>query len=457
MKTVAEQLSLFAAGLDYSDLPSEVVHEVKRRVIDALGCALGADGSPPAVMAQRLARLVKSRRGATLLGTGWKSSPELAAFVNGILVRYLDYNDTYLSKEPAHPSDNIPAALAIAEAEGADGRRLIEAIVIGYEVQCRLCDAASLRARGWDHVTYGSLSSGLLSAKLMGLPKEQMVQTLGLAGTPNIALRQTRVGELSMWKGCAFAHAARNGIFAAQLAREGMTGPAPFFEGERGFFRQVSGPFELPAFGGDGRPFMILKTSLKFYPAEYHAQSAIEAALALRGEVGDLKQIRSITIKTFQAAFEIIGHEPEKWRPQSRETADHSLPYCVAVALVDGRVGLRQFEPERFRDPELLALMRKIEVKRDEALDRDYPEGIPNLVEITLASGRVLTKRVTYPRGGPRNPFSDGEVEEKFKSLASGRLSSTRIKRLLGRLWGLESMKDLGEIGLLMKITQKGD
>jgi 2-methylcitrate dehydratase len=391
------------------------------------------------------------------LGTGWKSSPELAAFANGILVRYLDYNDTYLSKEPAHPSDNIPAALAVGEAEGADGRRLIEAIVIGYEVQSRLCDAASLRARGWDHVTYGSLSSGLLSAKLMGLPKEQMVQTLGLAGTPNIALRQTRVGELSMWKGCAFAHGARNGIFAAQLAREGMTGPAPFFEGEQGFFRQVSGPFELPAFGGGGRPFMILKTSLKFYPAEYHAQSAIEAALALRGEVGDLKQIRSITIKTFQAAFEIIGHEPEKWRPQSRETADHSLPYCVAVALVDGRVGLEQFEPERFHDPALLTLMRKIEIKRDEALDRDYPEGIPNQVEITLASGRVLTKRVTYPRGGPRNPFSDGEVEEKFKSLASGRLSSTRIKRLLGRLWGLESMKDLGEIGLLMKITQKGD
>jgi 2-methylcitrate dehydratase len=219
MKTLAEQLADYAAGLQFEDLPAPVVREVKRRVIDSVGCALGAWNAEPCQIARRVASAFSAGRGATLLGTRHRAPPDWAAFANGCLVRYLDYNDTYLSKEPAHPSDNIPAALAIAEAEQADGRELILAIALAYEVQCRLCDAASLRARGWDHVAYGAFSSALAAARLMRLETARTRHAVNIAGVASAALRQSRVGELSHWKGCAFANAARHGIFAALLAR----------------------------------------------------------------------------------------------------------------------------------------------------------------------------------------------------------------------------------------------
>ena len=210
----------------------------------AFACAAGALGEPAPTIARRVASTVRGEPGAALIGGG-RSSADWAAFANGVHIRYLDCNDTYLSLEPAHPSDNWAAIMAAGEHAGADGRAWIAAAAVAYEVQCRLCDAASIRARGWDHTTYGSLSSALAASKLLGLSHAQTVHALGIAGTTGTALRLTRAGELSMWKGCAFAHAARNGVFAALLAREGMTGPAPLFEGDMGFWQQVSGPFEL--------------------------------------------------------------------------------------------------------------------------------------------------------------------------------------------------------------------
>src|SRR5207247_265388 len=196
------------------------------------GCALGAWHTEPCAIARRVAARFNATNGATLLGTRHAAPPDWAAFANGCLVRYLDYNDTYLSKEPAHPSDNIPAVLAAAEVARASGKDVITATVLAYEIQCRLCDAASIRARGWDHVTYGAFSTAAAAAKLLRLPADGIEQALNLAGTPNVALRQTRAGELSEWKGCASANAARNGVFAALLAADGLTGPAPIFEGE---------------------------------------------------------------------------------------------------------------------------------------------------------------------------------------------------------------------------------
>src|SRR5262249_39657882 len=236
---------------------------------------------------------------------------------------------TYLSLERAHPSDNWAAVMAAGQAARADGKAWITAAAVAYEVQCRLCDAASIRARGWDHTAYGSLSTSLAAARLFGLSHAQAVHALGIAGTTGTALRLTRAGELSMWKGCAFAFAARNGVFAATLAAEGLTGPAPLFEGEMGFWQQVSGPFDLPRLGGRAAGDWILpKPSIKSVPAEYHSQSAIAAAFALRGRIGDPSRIRSVEVATFRTAVEIIGKDPEKWRPKTRETADHSLPYC---------------------------------------------------------------------------------------------------------------------------------
>lgn len=445
MKTVADRLAEFAVNLGFSDLPQEVVHEAKRRVIDSIGCALGAYSAEPVRLVRTLAREVTSRLGATLLGTEHKTGPELAAFVNGGMIRYLDFNDTYLSREPAHPSDNLSTALAMAESQSKTGSDLITALVLGYEVQCRLCDAASLRSRGWDHVTYGALSTALVAGKLLDLDQPSMVHALNLSGVANIALRQTRVGELSPWKGFAFANAARNGVFAARLASRGMTGPAPLFEGERGFFRLVTGPFEIPALGGADHPFKILETYLKFYPAEYHAQTAIEAALLLRPSCA-IKDVHAIRVRTFDVAEEIIGKDPEKWHPKSRETADHSLPFLVAVALMDGQVGMEQFTERRMSDPRLLALVQKVRVVADPDFSSAYPEAMPNQVEIHATHGKRHVLKVTYPQGHPKRPLTNEELEVKFRALSSPVLSEAQQDRLLQYLWHLETAADLSEL-----------
>jgi 2-methylcitrate dehydratase len=443
MNTLAEKFADFGVGLKFEDLPGAVVHEVKRRVIDSMGCAFGAWHAEPCVLAREVASTFSARYGATLLGTKHQAPPDWAAFANGCLVRYLDYNDTYLSREPAHPSDNIAATLAVAEAGKVSGRELISAIALAYEVQCRLCDAASLRARGWDHVTYGAFSSALAAARLMGLDVARTRHALGIAGVASAALRQSRVGELSHWKGCAFANAARHGVFAALLARAGMTGPAPIFEGEKGFEKLVSGPLhdlKLPAADSSRLKddFMILKTHIKFWPAEYHSQSAIEAALKLRTQINDPADIESVLVESHDAAVDIIGSEPEKWRPTSRETADHSLPYIVAATLADGEVTAKQFAPERFTDPKLLALVKRVKVERHPELSARYPEAVGNIVTVRLSKGRVFSERIDYPRGHARNPLSDAEVETKFHSLADAVLGRERAEAALRSLWRLD-------------------
>src|SRR5438552_12804756 len=294
-----------------------------------------------------------------MIGTHHQVPPDWAAFATGCCIRYFDYNDTYLSKEPAHPSDNIAAVLAVAESAGANGHAVITAIALAYEVQCRFCDAASLRACGWDHVTYGAFSTALASAKLMKLEENKTRHAVNIAGVASAAMRQARVGELSHWKGVAFANAARHGVYSALLAQAGMTGPGPIFEGQMGFEKQLgvslgnlAEKFAVPfAETSDGPASMILRTSIKFWPAEYHSQSAIEAALSLRKEIGDPARVRAVTIESHDASVDIIGSEPEKWKPETRETADHSLPYITAVALIDGEVTEKQFQPERFTDP----------------------------------------------------------------------------------------------------------
>src|SRR5919198_6612774 len=237
--TLAHQLASYSSSFRFEDLSKEVVHEVKRRVIDSLGCALGAWNEEPCAIARKVASDFSAKNGATIIGTNHKAPPDWSAFANGCCIRYFDYNDTYLSKEPAHPSDNISAALAAAESVGADGRELIAAIALAYEVQCRLCDAASIRARGWDHVTYGAFSTALACARLMQLDPDRTRHALNIAGVNCAAFRQARVGELSHWKGVAFANAARHGVYAALLARAGMTGPAPIFEGQMGFEKEL--------------------------------------------------------------------------------------------------------------------------------------------------------------------------------------------------------------------------
>ncbi|MCS7168581.1 MAG: MmgE/PrpD family protein [Gemmatales bacterium] len=443
-RTLAERLACYASRLRYEDLPPQVVHEVKRRFIDSFATALGAWHAEAHQIARRCALRIRSLPPCTLLGGG-QTSPEWATFVNGLLVRFLDFNDTYLSLEPAHPSDNLSAIWAVGEWVGACGRDLITAAALAYEVQCRLCDAASLRKHGFDHVVYGAFSSCLAACKLLQLDEKRTVHALGIAGVSNVALRQTRAGELSMWKGCAFAHAARNGVFAALLAAEGLTGPAPIFEGELGFMKLITGPFRLAPLAAENGPaspddFMIRRTYIKYWPVEYHAQSAVEAALQLRPQISRLEDIEHIDVFTFDAAVDIIGKDPEKWRPRTRETADHSLPYCIAVALYDGQVTLDSFDERHLHDSALLELVAKVRVHRDATLSARYPKSIPNRIVIHLRGGTSLTAEVEFPRGHACNRMTDSELEQKFRSLVTPLYGADRTAHLLASLWQVEEI-----------------
>jgi 2-methylcitrate dehydratase len=452
-KTLAHQLADYACAIRFEDLSKDVVHEVKRRVIDSLGCALGAWKEEPCAIARKVASNFSAEEGSTIVGTNHKAPPDWAAFANGCCIRYFDYNDTYLSKEPAHPSDNISAALAVAESVGASGRELITAIALAYEVQCRFCDAASIRARGWDHVTYGAFSTALASAKLMKLDSKRTRHAVNIAGVAGAAMRQARVGELSHWKGVAFANAARHGVFSALLARAGMTGPGPIFEGQMGFEKQlgvslgnVAEKFAVPfAKTGDGPASMILRTSIKFWPAEYHSQSAIEAALFLRNQIGGV-EVKSMRIESHDASVDIIGSEPEKWRPETRETADHSLPYITAIALIDGEVTEKQFQPERFSDPKIWKFLENVKVERNAELSALYPDAVANIVHVDLVDGRRLTKRVDYPLGHAKNPLKDLQVEEKFNVLVDPMLGSDRARKIIDIVWKLDAATGVDEL-----------
>src|SRR5437660_1423196 len=453
-KTLAHRLAEYACALRFEDLSKDVVHEVKRRVIDSLGCALGAWNEEPCVIARKVASDFSARQGSTIIGTNHKAPPDWATFANGCCIRYFDYNDTYLSKEPAHPSDNIAAALAVAESVAATGGELITAIALAYEVQCRFCDAASIRARGWDHVTYGTFSTALASAKLMKLDPKNTRHAVNIAGVAGAAMRQARVGELSHWKGVAFATAARHGVFSALLARAGMTGPGPIFEGQMGFEKQlgvslgnVAEKFAVPFAKNDQGPAsMILRTSIKFWPAEYHSQSAIEAALFLRQQIDQLAEVKSVTIESHDASVDIIGSEAEKWRPATRETADHSLPYVTAIALIDGEVTDKQFEPERFADPKVWEFLKNVHVERNAELSAMYPGAVANIVHVDLADGRRLTKRVDYPLGHAKNPLKDSRVEEKFNVLVDPMLGSDRARKIIEIAWKLDEAKNVDEL-----------
>jgi 2-methylcitrate dehydratase len=449
MTTLAQRFAAYACKLRYEDLPQPVIHETKRRFIDSFATAVGAMGSDAFAVARKCAGRFTSKPAISLLGGG-TSSVEWATFVNGLLIRYLDYNDTYLSKEPAHPSDNLAAVLSVGEMVGSGGRDLITAAVVAYEIQCRLCDASSLRKNGIDHVTYGAISSCLVACKLLGMDEKRTTHAVGIAGVCNAALRQTRAGEMSMWKGCAFANAARNGVFAAILASEGLTGPAPIFEGELGFMKLLTREtFSIAPMGGEqkraegAQEFMLPITYIKYWPVEYHAQSAVDAALQLRLQTGDWRNIQTIDIHSFDAAVDIIGKDPEKWHPKTRETADHSMPFCVAAAFMDGDVTMSSFDDAHLGNPDLIALTNRVRMHRDPMCNAGYPQGIPNRLTVTMQSGQQHVKEVAYPRGHSGNPMTDAELENKFRTMVEPVYGAARVKEMLAGLWNLDHQQNV--------------
>ncbi|MDI7260025.1 MAG: MmgE/PrpD family protein [Thermodesulfobacteriota bacterium] len=444
MDKTTDLISSYAAALTYSDLTPKAIHSVKRSVIDSIGCALGAFAAEPVKIARKLASRISSTLPATLLGTTMRTSPEMATFVNGIMVRYLDFNDDYLKNDGPHPSDNIPAILAMGEALHVDGKTLALGITLTYEIVDQLVDSASFKSRGWDYVLETSIGSAMGAGKVLGLSKEKMAHALALAIAPNISLRQTRMGDISMWKGCAGPNAARNGLFAALLAWEGMTGPNQIIEGRCGLWKQVTGPFDLGPFGGKNHPFKIQDTFFKFRPVMYSASLPVETALKLRQEV-DINEIDSI--KVFLDSFAISsGVDPEKFNPCSRETADRSIPYLVVATLVDGEVSERTFTPERYRDPRILALIQKLTVEEDNEYSREWPKTFHCRIEVKGKSGQKWSQHMQNPKGHPSNPMSDQEIEVKFLKLTEKTLGPDQAKRVLDLLWHLESIEDVRQI-----------
>ncbi len=448
-ETIASRIASWVASLKYSDIPGEVVEEVKKRFVDTAAVGVAAIGEEPVRIAYSLAKSVAGGSLSTLLwGTSHRSSPDLAAFANGCAVRYFDFNDTYLSKEALHPSDTIPAVMAAAEIADADGRRLVEGIVAAYEVAARLADSYSVRARGWDHTVYIGIASAVGAAKVLGLDERGIEHAINIEVTTGLALRQTRAGELSMWKGCAAAHAARNGLLAALLAWRGMTGPSPVFEGKFGFFKVAlcGDKFELAPLGEGG--FKVMQTSIKYWPVEYHSMSAVEAALKIREAAGELKpdDIESVEVRTFTVSYRIIVEDPEKWDPRTRETADHSLPYIIAAALLDGKVWLDTFKPERFLAEDVRKVMKRMKIEVDPDYDKIYPEGIPNRIKVKLRDGRVFEEESIYPPGHFKNPLDRRGVEDKARKLLEPLVGGSRLREFLDYAWRLEELRRPYEI-----------
>src|SRR5499433_2725954 len=445
MDRTTETLARYATSLRYGHLSPSAVKEAKRHVIDSLGCAMGGATSEPAAIARRVAPAAVGAPSARLLGEGRATTPEAAAFADSVMIRFLDANDTYIARGSGHPSDMVGALLAAAESRAASGRDLLLATVAGYEVFGALADRVPLRDRGWDQGVFVAPASAAGAGLLLGLSPQQMADAIAIAVTANVATRQTRAGELSMWKGCATAAAAKAGLFAAQLAKAGMTGPTAAFEGRHGLVEQVTGAFELGALGDPGRPFAIERTNFKFFAAEYHAQAPLAVALALRDKVR-AEEIEALEVLIYAMAHSEIGSEPAKWDPQTRETADHSLPYMLAVALVDGRITPASFEPKRYLDPALRPLMNRIRVTESPELTRRFPRELPSQIDVTTRSGRRYTERAEYPKGHAENPMTDADVEAKFRDLSEDVLGRARAASALETLWRLDEVTRMGAV-----------
>lgn len=396
--TLADKIYEFGNDEMNRRLDEKTMDEIKKRIVDSIYVSYGARKAEPVKISLETLLPSKGKLNSVVYFYNRKGAVDVVTFLNGCMTRYLDYNDTYLSREALHPSDNIPPIIAYAYAKEMDGESAIKAVNVAYQVVGALADAVSIRDRGWDHVTYISISSASGLAALNNFDNKKFVNTLNLAINNNISLRQTRAGELSMWKGCTAANASRNSVFAAMLAEHGFTGPGPIFEGEMGFFKQVSGEFDL-----DFSQNRVLRTMIKNYPVEYHAMSAVDAALRLHNKMKGNK-IESIDVKTFSVAYKIIVKDAEKLRPKTKETADHSLPYIIAYTLVYGEPNLTSYNKDRLEDRKILDLIDKMRVDVDPEYDKMYPEYLPVKISVITDLGKY-TEEVTVPKGHFRAPY----------------------------------------------------
>jgi 2-methylcitrate dehydratase len=400
-------------------LTPEAQETLELRILDALGCAIAALDSDVVRAVRAEIEEMGGRPLCTLIGGG-RTAPDRAALHNAAAVRYLDFNDSFMAPgETCHPSDNLGAVLAAVEFAGGDGRDLLVALATAYQVQCRLSEIAPVRARGFDHVTQGAYAAAAGVARGLGLSTAATANAIAIAGTAFNALRVTRTGALSNWKGLAYPNTAFGAVHAAFLARAGITGPAEVFEGNKGFEETIAGPFSIDWAREDLEA--VRRTAVKRYNAEFHSQAVLEAVLGLRAEHGlDAARVERVEVDVFQVAHDIIGggEEGDKRLVRTKEEADHSLPYLVAVALLDGHVLPAQYAPQRIAAADVQDLLRRVHVRPDPALSARFPAEHACRVAIVLRDGRTFRKEKSDYLGFPTRPAGWGEVEDKFRRLA---------------------------------------
>jgi 2-methylcitrate dehydratase len=368
---------------------------------------------------------------STLIGGG-KTAPDRAAFFNGALSRYLDFMDSYIGTgETCHPSDNIAPVLAAAEMRDAPGADFLTAIAIAYQVQIRLSARAPVRDKGFDHTTQGAYAAAAGIAKALALPGPQIANAIAISGTANNALRVTRTGALSHWKGLAYPNTARDAMHAALLASRGITGPSAVFEGNKGFMQTIAGPFEIDWESEDLESVRI--TVLKKHNAEVHAQSALDAALEIRAQPSFAAEaVRAVRLRTFDVAHRIIGggEEGDKHIVRTKEEADHSLPYMLAVALIDGAVQDQQYRPDRIAAADVQALLRKVRVTADPVLSARFPQRLPAQLEVELDDGTILSAEREDYHGFHTRPFDWVAARAKFDHVSAAFVNRAERDRM---------------------------
>lgn len=447
--SLASELALFVSKTSYEDLSKDARQQLKLRVLDSLACAVGAlDGEPVRLVRQQTEDF-GGKPHCTLIGGG-RTSPDRAAFFNSALVRYLDFNDSYLAKyETCHPSDNLGAVLAASEYAGKTGKVFLTALAAAYQVQCRLSDVAPVRDKGFDHTTQGAYAVAAGVSRALGLDVEKTANAIAISGTAFNALRVTRTGALSNWKGLAYPNTAFGATHAAFLAMRGITGPPEVFEGNKGFMEAISGPFRIDWSREDLE--RVTSTIVKKYNAEVHSQSAIEGILEMKNQYGfGAEDILSVELDTFNVAFNIIGggEEGVKTIVSTKEEADHSLPYILAAAILDGTVMPEQYSPERIRKDDIQNLLKQIFVRPRTDLSDRFPREMPCRLKINLRNGKVLHHDKKDYEGFYTRPLSWEGVVRKFEFLSRPYVSAELSVNIQHAVNDLESIrvKELTEL-----------
>ncbi len=444
--SIQERLTRYACDLDYADLPPEAIHAAKVRIIDTLGILIGGFFGEPSRIARNLAAQMPDVAGATLIGTRMKTAPDMAAFVNATTAHYAELNDAYHwpGSFHGHPNDVVAPVLTVAEYAQTSGRELITGIALAYEVFLRVSDV--FHNPGFHYTNFVCLGSAMAAAKLLGLSATQLSHCIAMAVVPNVILRQVSVGgHLSMFKATVSGCAGRAGVFAALLARAGMEGPHLPFEGKAGWCDHVARKrFCLDTLGGNGTPFKILDPHIKIRPAMGNIISAILAAEKV-APLTNISEVKQVTVEIHKRAKESAGTDAHNWNPQSRETADHSVPYIVAATLIDSTVTSRSYNDAHLWNPELRALMQKIDVVENEEFTKAnnrLPVEHHTRVTVVTNSGERLVGKAGGDQDDLSAPKTDAQVEKKFRGLTEEVLGTRRVGTILDRLWHLEELKD---------------